>query len=162
MQFVQRRMFVENLPWNNYSKVQKVHRIHESLVFLYRTSILASAIHEVAIHAEKTHATSACNFGDGFKINPEYLTKFKNPAQIACFLRVVCMFWWCFGLNLARACNKKQWSVEICKTHASNTQLWGRFQNQPQIPDKIQKPCKSCTFFARCLHVLVMFWCKSR
>lgn len=116
---------------------------------------------EVAIHAEKTHATSTCDFGDGFKINPEYLTKFKKPAQIACFLRVVCMFWWCFGLNLASACNKKQWSVEGCKTDASNMQLWGRFQNQPRIPDKIQKPCKSCTFFACCLHVLAMFWCKS-
>lgn len=95
------------------------------------------------------------------KSTPNIWQNSKNPAQIACFLRVVCMFWWCFGLNLASACNKKQWSVEGCKTDASNMQLWGRFQNQPRIPDKIQKPCKSCTFFACCLHVLVMFWCKS-
>jgi len=42
-------------------------------------------------YAKRMQAT--CNFGDGFKINPEYLTKFKNPAKVARFLRAVCMFW---------------------------------------------------------------------
>lgn len=46
-------------------------------------------------------------------------------------------------------------------TRNFNVQLWRRFQNQPWISDKIQKPCTNCMFFACCVHVLAMFWFKS-
>lgn len=57
---------------------------------------------------------ATCNFGDAFKINPEYLTKFRNPAKVARFLRAVCMFWRCFGVNLASVCRNVQFAMEKC------------------------------------------------